>query len=728
MNISSGQFFRHSRVVDLIASAIILIGLLVVSTQCQQQKPASKTEVPDDVIRVSTELVQTSVTVVNKNGKFVDGLHLEDFEISVDGKPQPISFFELVKSNETKSKSGPGKTSPSPTSIDEETAGRNLIVFIDDLHLSPESIVRTRKMLEHYVDQQMGDNDQAAIASTSGQIGFLQQFTDSKDALRAAVSRLKYRAATVRDTDRPPMSEYQAFMIEEGDEDVLDHFVSILLGDLFSGLRRSNAAVARTSAEQMVRTRARRILTQSTSVNRATLATLENLMRSSAQLPGRKLVVLVSDGFLLNNQDLNIADKLREITDAAVRAGVVIYSIQASGLNTAFPDASSMEVLDPDFGTGRAPAGEDSAMQAPLVELAADTGGRALLNRNDLDGAIRRALDETSEYYLLAWRPEADMIRERKFHRIEVSLKSHPDLFARIHRGFFSEVAAPSSSAARTNVTANESSPQEQLRTAISAVYHQSPLQTYMTVDYIEGNGGPTLMILTQTPLVGDKESDNGRAIDLAGVVLDDQGNTVGSFTDRAAAPGPTPKDASAQRSVNSVSHVAIKPGLYQVRVAERDSLNGYVGRATSWIEVPDLSSGQLSLSSLLIGERDSADAAPQTDPSVIPRAQLKIDNRFTRNSRLRLLTYIYNAAARGTNNSTPQLEVQIQLLRHNNVLISSPTRPLEIKGSDDLSKLPFAEELSMAYLTSGRYILRVTVADRLGKRSASREAVFRVE
>src|ERR1700738_247037 len=248
MNISFRQFFRHSRVVDLIASAIILIGLLVVSNQCQQQKPASKTEVPDDVIRVSTELVQTSVTVVNKNGKFVDGLHLEDFEISVGGKPQPISFFELVKSNAPKSKSGPGKTSPSPASIDEETAGRNLIIFIDDLHLSPESIVRTRKMLEHYVDQQMGENDQAAIASTSGQIGFLQQFTDSKDALRAAVSRLKYRPATVRDTDRPPMSEYQAFMIEEGDEDVLDHFASILLGDLFSGLRRSNAAVARTSA------------------------------------------------------------------------------------------------------------------------------------------------------------------------------------------------------------------------------------------------------------------------------------------------------------------------------------------------------------------------------------------------------------------------------------------------------------------------------------------------
>ena len=73
-----------------------------------------------------------------------------------------------------------------------------LIFFVDDLHLAPDSLLRTRKALNEFIDHGMGDKDEVAITSPSGQIGFLQQFTDDKAALGSAVARLSTIAQTLK--------------------------------------------------------------------------------------------------------------------------------------------------------------------------------------------------------------------------------------------------------------------------------------------------------------------------------------------------------------------------------------------------------------------------------------------------------------------------------------------------------------------------------------------------
>lgn len=703
-----------------IAFSFLLLGFLAASISAQQ-KP-SDAQNPDDVIRVSTKLVQTGVTVTDKKGRFVDNLSRDDFELLVDGKPQPISLFEVFKSPALFPDLASSGTSAA-IATGEEATGRAVLFFIDDLHLSAESIGRTRKLLDYYIDQQIGYGDQVLIASPSGEIGFLQQLTDSREALHAAVTRLKFRSTTARDGDRPPMSEYQALSIERGDEQQLNHFASIALAEVFSGMRRSNAAAARDAAERVVHTRARRILAQSSNIARATLSTLENLMRSVGQLPGRKLVVMVSDGFLLNNQAIEVSDKLRDISDAALRADTVIYSIQASGLNTSFPDAASTDTMDSEGNTGRAPLGEDTAMQAPLSELAAETGGRAFFNANDLNPALNRALNETAQYYLVAWRPDEDLLRERKFHRIKVILKAHSDLLVHVNSGFFSEAVprTPEASATRSANTA----PQEELRTAIASVFHTNLLQTSLTINYMESPAGPRLTILLQVPLDDTDESDRKRrGADIVGVVLDDTGKTAGSFGDHLTANSSTISiSMSRRRSITYLNQVIVKPGLYEVRVAARDSTSGNIGCATRWIEVPNIASGRLGMSSLLLGERDNA-LAPNADVAKT-RAQLKVDNHFSRKSHLRMLVYLYNAASAG---ASPQVDVEMQLLRQNKVLVSSAPRRLEITTVDDKREFPFMEEISLASIASGRYVLRVIATDRLGKKSVSREAAFQVE
>src|SRR5258706_5744182 len=165
------------------------------------QEPPPSRQGPD-VIRVNTALVQTDVMVFDKQGSFVDGLKRDQFVLKIDGKPRDISFFERIvagsRNEEAQiavargtSSAGvrPGDRGPLP--LDR---GRTVFFFIDDLHLSPGSNKQTRTMLQRFVDREMGQNDEAAIASASGQIGFLQQLTNDKRVLKAATGRLSPRS------------------------------------------------------------------------------------------------------------------------------------------------------------------------------------------------------------------------------------------------------------------------------------------------------------------------------------------------------------------------------------------------------------------------------------------------------------------------------------------------------------------------------------------------------
>jgi VWFA-related protein len=205
---------------------------VLVTSGAGQTKPAQPTEAQDEVIRVNTELVQTDVMVFDKQGRFVDGLKPEQFELKIDHKPQQIAFFERVASGRLSEAKPANSSSPSDGSATGPpivNRSRAVIFFVDDLHLAPDSLVRTRKALLEFIDRGMTENDQVAVTSSSGQIGFLQQLTDNKIALRSAVARLNYRANTTLATDEAPMSEYIALKIREGDESTISYYVSEIL-------------------------------------------------------------------------------------------------------------------------------------------------------------------------------------------------------------------------------------------------------------------------------------------------------------------------------------------------------------------------------------------------------------------------------------------------------------------------------------------------------------------
>ena len=210
-----------------------LLVLAALSVQGRAQNPPQQPQQPDEVLRINTELVQTDLMVFDKQGHFVSGLQREQFELTIDGKPQPISFFEQVRAGSSKEQAllaavTNNSLPAEKTAPINDSQGRTIVFFIDDLHLSLDSLGRTRKMLARFIDQEMNDNDRVTIASTSGDIGFLQQFTDNTSVLHAAAGRLTQHPYNVRDmTDvTTPMTEYMALTIERKDDPgVLEFYI-----------------------------------------------------------------------------------------------------------------------------------------------------------------------------------------------------------------------------------------------------------------------------------------------------------------------------------------------------------------------------------------------------------------------------------------------------------------------------------------------------------------------
>lgn len=709
----------------------------------QQQEPA------DETIRISTELVQTGVVVVDKQGKFVDGLRQDQFVLKVDGQPVTPSFFEQVaagtaREEQLEKAAAKGGSAPPAGETSRSYRGRSIIFFIDDLHLSPGSVERTRKGILDFVEREMTLEDQVAVVSPSGQIGFLQRFSDVKPVVRAAVSRLSHRPYTVRDQDQVPMTEFQALRIAQGDSSAAAFFATKLLEQTNMNIpggvgpppsgpsndRRRTAGMSPESAKHMVQERANVLVRQSEAVTNGTLSTLENLMRSMGQAPGRKVVFFITDGFFVNDHSSGYADRIARLADAAVRGGMVIYSMDARG--TVNTTDASRTVTDPNGRLDGANVGELAASQDGMNALAVDTGGKAFFNA-PFASALNEALKETSNYYLLAWRPTTDLQKSPNFKRVEVSVVGRPDLTVRVARGFFGSKPKTEEAPGAVAATppADNSTPAKRTETALmsalSAPSARTAVPTTLSVSFVDvPNSGPVLTAATQVPtevLDYGPEGKEAAAVDLAGVVLNDQGKPAGSFKTRLNV-AHLASSAAKNPSVVYSYKMPLKPGLYQVRVAVRDEKSGRVGSAAQWIEIPDLASKKLSLATLLLGGQFVAPVTTDVKGQGEP-VQFSIDRRFARESQMTFLTIVYNARVGAAG---PKLDSQIEILRSGQRVIASPVRPVPLEANSDPARIPYGAGIALKTLAPGRYVLKVTVTDREANESKVSEILFDVE
>lgn len=711
---------------DLFLFAVLccLLATPAVSAQITKQS--------DEVIRVNTELVQSDVLVLDKKGQFVDGLKASDFQLRVNGKPRAVLFSDRLTAGSASEEGqiaaarGQASSTPGPSMVSIPVdRGRTIIFYLDDYHLSPVSLTYVKQMLMRFVEEQMGPNDEIAIITATGQLGFLEQLTGEKVVLQRAIAKIGHRSFQTTDAERPPMSEVEALAIVNEDRRIIDYFVEQLLKDLGQPRPRqpSPAMRSRDQYENLVRGRAKAIVHQISALNTATLSGFERFLRASSQLPWQKLLFFISDGFVMvDNESANA--QLHRITDAATRSGATVYTVDARGLVSGTTEAARK--MPSDY-TGRlASMGTRSitVSQLPLRTIAIDSGGQPILDTNDPQPELKRAVLESSNYYQLAWRPEEQETRDRKFQVVEVSIPGKPELTVRVRQGFFFEQSEKANTSSEKNRAKDEKKERaandDPLQTALRNNFPWRGLPVSVSAGFMD-IGEPNLLVTASVEVAKEaldlKNAGDSLQLDLIGVAVDESGKPVAQFS-RDLTVQPSQILSSEVSRIVYNEQLRLAPGLYQIRVAVRERKLERIGTATQWLEIPDSKLRTFALSSLFLGEIDS-------NATESGKLSINGSHRFRSSARMGFMTYVYNAAADG---KAPDLSLQIQILRDGQPVLTQPSIKVDTSFLTDLTRIPYGEELQLKELPKGKYVLQVNVVDRVAKKSAQQQTRFVVQ
>ena len=411
------------------------------------QTPTPEEDSDEDVVRITSNLVQFDAVVTDKQGRHVADLRPDDFEVFVDGKRQEITNFTFVAGEPeagnvrtTQPSARNDKTVPPPplpaVPLRAGQVRRTIALVADDLGTSFEDIAGVRRTLKKFVDEQMQPGDLVAIMRTSAGVGALQQFTTDKQLLYRAIERVRWnpqgRAGvgtfSPLEYEPPELSAAKDSAGGGGDRKGEDEEGSGKAADAIDEFREGVFTVG-------------------------TLGALNFIVRGMRELPGRKSVVVFSCGFQIF-KDFNkpadqrgsdrILENLRRLTDQANRASVVIYTMDARGLvgtnltaaDVYNPKAGSAPDFSPIFNRSL----EVLKNQEGLAYLAEQTGGIFIKNTNDLVGGMERILEDQKGFYLIGFRPSEDVFQplqgKTRFNKFEVKLK-RAGLSVRTRAGFY---------------------------------------------------------------------------------------------------------------------------------------------------------------------------------------------------------------------------------------------------------------------------------------------------
>jgi VWFA-related protein len=729
---------------SLAVALIFSLMLTVAGQQNQQQQPPStpRPSAPqqqdemsgEEVVRITTNLVQVDAVVTDKSGKLVTDLRPEEVEILEDGRPQKITNFSFVSTESgtaqpvaVESNARVDKTAPMvpPVRLRPEQVRRTVALVVDDLGLSFESTAFVRQALKKFVDQQIQPGDLVAIIRTAGGIGALQQFTSDKRQLYAAIERVKWNpqgrggVSAFASIEGDPLAQARAQMPDQDRENERNEAEDIdqFREDIFSV---------------------------------GTLGALNYVVRGMRELPGRKSILLMSDGFRIFNmsdpsRSTRVLESLRRLTDLANRASVVIYTMDARGLPIlGLTAADSTSGLTPDQVEtqlqNRRTAFFES--QSGLDYLARQTGGYPIRNTNDLSGGIKRVLDDQKGYYLIGYRPEESTFDattgRRKFHKITLKLK-RPGLNHRTRSGFYGITNEDAVPQGRTRI--------QQLVGALSSPFGAAGVKLRLTSlyghDMKAGSFMRSLLHIEASDLTfTDEAEDWHKAVfDVLAVTFGDNGTIVDqlSRTHTVRVRGETYKRALKDGFVFILTVPVKKPGAYQLRAALRDTASERIGSASQFIEVPNISKNRLTLSGIIINgaadpaakpavpgagasgsvagsanaqakspeEEEIGDSDPQSGPAV---------RRFRRGMVMQYGYAIYNATPDKAT-GRPQLQTQIRVFRDGKELFAGRVQPLDTSGQLNVKQLAAVGGLQLgSNMTPGEYILQIIVIDPLAK------------
>jgi len=677
----------------------------------QSQKPSD-----GDVVRITTNLVQVDAVITDKDGKLITDLKPEELQLLEDNRPQKITHFSFIPNN-----AGEEKQTTKPNVRDTRTPGmpperlhpedvrRTIALVVDDLGLSFSSTHFVRRALKQFVDQQMQTGDLVAIIRTSGGIGALQQFTSDRRQLYAAIDHIRWYAGGRSDVGAfAPIGQSKfGAEVEDKRKELED-----LRSDVFSV---------------------------------GTLGAISYVVRGLSDLPGRKSILLISDGFKIMDRDLlshtnrndRTLHRMQQLIDETSRASVVIHTINAKGLQTTSVRAED-SLADATSSSGaRAPnqladdlvnrGNEILDLQAGLDYLADETGGTSIHNSNDLAGGIKKIVDEKG-YYLIGYRPDQSTFdtrtRRPAYHQLSLKVLRSGKFNVRMRNGFFGADSNPEKLAS-TN-------PRDQILHALISPFGSAEVPIRLTSlfanDAKTGSFMRSLLHVDGSALTFTHEPDDWHQaqFDVVAVTFGEDGKIVDevSRVDQLRVRGAAYQRVLKSGFVYMVTVPIKKAGAYQLRVALRDQASARIGSSSQFVEVPDMKKRRVELSGILLsatppGTNQTAVASNQAVPNA---ADLTFDpansaavRQFRQGETMRYSFAIYNP--RLDSAGQPQLQTQIRVFRDGQPVFTGRVQRFALNNPPDIARLSGESAIKLgADMVPGEYVLQLIVTDLLAE------------
>ena len=727
--------------------------------QSPQQSPASQSQTTapqqtapgdDDVVRITANLVQIDAVVTDKKGKQITNLSDQDFEILEDGHAQKITNLSYVTLKPPTGEPQPAavagikgtgakNNSAPPVHLRPEQVHRTIALVVDDLGLSFQSMVYVRKALKKFVDEQMQPGDMAAIIRTRAGTGALQQFTGDKRQLNAAIERIRW---------------------DPSGTGLLGAFAPIDLDPLTKLNVRAAATIPGAAPSFGEANQTEQFRKDVFSVG--TLGALKFVVQGMRPMPGRKSVILMSDGISifrsLNRQSpgaegeqgssgnerqsrdqqsaSGILDALQRLTDFANRASVVIYTMDARGLQTRGLSAQDNTNDQTTAGVGSALATRNYDFlnsQDGLNYLSRQTGGFLIHDTNDLAGGIEKVLDDQNGYYLIGYRPDDSTFNangQRSFHNLTVRVKPS-GLKVRARTGFYGITDEEIRAVPRTD--------DQQMLEALVSPFSSADVHLRLTSLFgSDTHNQPVMRALLHIDghdLTFTDATDGWHQLsfEVLAVTFGDSGIVADKFgrTETMRVREDAYQLAQQQGLIYTLNVPLHSGGAYQLRVAVRDLGSKRVGSASQFVEVPDLKKKQLALSGIVVAGLDPAatsaarlapisasDPATGDKPGTLSSEREAQANPAVRRLRPGMtLNYAYSIynAARDKHTSRAQLQTQVRLFRGTQLVYTGKVMVLDTDAPANTQPISAAGTVQLgANEKPGDYFLQVIVTDLL--------------
>jgi VWFA-related protein len=691
----------------------------------------------DDVIKVKANLVNIDVIVKDKKGKYVSDLKAEDFTITENGLPQKIEFFDAPLSKTETAKSVETVVVEAPTTT-PAIAPRNYVsLLLDSQTTDLTNLKQVREGAIRYVREQVTDTDAVAILSVTNSLKMLQPFTQDKAKLIAALESLG-TGADSKSFESKDVAENIANL-----KDFLSGASSTPSTGITSTAGGSAAArvmLAQTVLQQFVKLRTALSLQQS----RPVLAALAALAEGLRPIPGKKTLVLFSQGFVTPE----VLDwQVQSTIDIANRANVAIYIIDSAGLRAGAPASGSLVPAAPLAGVSavtnqeqriRAVGGEtvfDNARQEGqsreydiLYRLSGDTGGKFLKGNNDIGQGLERINQEIQARYTLAYR-STNQNFDGMFRKVKIEVR-RPDAQILSRSGYYAiapeEIVLLSPADKKLLAGFNEAQANPGLPVYVSL----SAFRTH--------NGLYTVPVAIEVPpsaikfdRKGEKQSLQLEVLGVLKVTPDRMLAKLGGNFDVSLSSNDY--NQILNNNIFYRQDLQLTAGEYTIDLIVRDKQSGKVAARREQVVLPEPDSEFATTPIVLSRYVEPASQLPPNPaefPDVFVHGKQLIRPsaalQFKNTDNLIMFLAVYNPT-NSSETGKPLVRVSVRLMKDGQPATKFYDFVLTDIQNQPVPHLTFAEFLRLANLQPGRYQTMIETKDMVTRKSTKQEASFEI-